>query len=532
MSKVHIANTSRVGPDGRTRGFRFWWVRLWGGRVPQSSVVVTAALTAGLMSVPLFYIIYRSLASDGAVWLRLWNTRIPLLLLNTLGLMSAVTALAITIAVPLAWLVVKTDLPGRRFWRWLLVVPLAISPYIGAFVYMVTFGSAVYGFGGAALVLTVFTFPYIYLMVMAALQSMNSNLEEAAMISGNGPWQIFRRVTLPLLRPAIGAGSLLVALYALADFGAVAMLRYQTFSSAIYTQLVGRYDRSAAAVLSAILVVITVVLIWLEWRSRAGLRYDQTTGTYRTGQTYKLGRWKYPAFLLVVLVSAVAVFIPVGVLTVMTVQGIKAGTIGYDFLQYVWHSFSVSALAATVALPLALPVAYLSVRHGTFAGKSIARLAYAGYALPGVVVALGVIFLFNRYLPVFYGTPVLMVAAYLIRFLPQSMQAQETALALVSPNLEEAGLSCGCTRWQVLRKITLPLIKPGLLAGWGMVFLSSMKELPATLLLRPAGFDTLAVRIWLEASEGFYVLAAPASLLLIAVSLAGLVFMSHKGGGD
>jgi iron(III) transport system permease protein len=490
-----------------------------------------AALTAGLMGIPLFYIIYRALAGDAGVWARLWNTRIPLLLGNTLGLLVTVTALAIMVAVPLAWLVVKTDLPGRRFWRWALALPLAIPPYIGAFVYMVLFAPYIYGFGGTALVLMIFTYPYIFLLVAAALASINSSLEEAAMISGCGPWQVFRRVILPLLRPAIGSGSLLVALYVLADFGTVAMLRFQTFSSAIYTQLVGRYDRSAAAVLSAILVVITVTLIWLEWRSRAGVRYDQTTGAYRPGQIYKLGYWRYPALAVVLLVSLVAVFVPVGVLAVMTVQGFKSGAVGAGFLQYVWHSFAVSALAALAAVPLALPVAYLSVRHSSFAGKSIARLAYSGYALPGVVVALGVIFVFNRYLPVFYGTVALLVAAYLIRFLPQSLQAQETALGMVSPNLEEAGLSCGYNRGQVLRKITLPLIRPGLMAGWGMVFLSSMKELPATLLLRPAGFDTLAVRIWLEASEGFYELAAPASLLLIAASAGGLIFLNRDLGG-
>ncbi|MFZ5640232.1 MAG: ABC transporter permease [Bacillota bacterium] len=210
-----------------------------------------------------------------------------------------VTALAILVAVPLAWLVVKTDLPGRRFWRWALALPLAIPPYIGAFVYMVLFAPYIYGFGGTALVLMIFTYPYIFLMVAASLASMNSSLEEAAMISGCGPWQVFRRVILPLLRPAIGAGSLLVALYVLADFGTVAMLRFQTFSSAVYTQLVGRYDRSAAAVLSAILVVITIALIWLEWRSRAGVRYDQTTGAYRPGQIYKLGHWRYPALAVV-----------------------------------------------------------------------------------------------------------------------------------------------------------------------------------------------------------------------------------------
>jgi len=527
-------------------------MKIRGGRPPETPVVALAAATAGLMSIPLIYIVYRALAIDAGVWVRLWNTRLPILLVNTLGLLVTVTALAILMAVPLAWLVVKTDLPGRRFWQWALALPLAIPPYIGAFVYVVLFGyngaaenllnqvltgtgvtfdlPGIYGFGGVTMVLTVFTYPYIFLLVTATLKSMNCSLEEAAMISGYGPWQIFRRVTMPLLRPAIGAGSLLVALYVLADFGTVAMLRFQTFSSAIYNQLVGRYDRSAAAVLSTILVLITLTLIWLEWRSRAGLRYDQTKGAYRTGRVYALGRWQYPALALVTIVSLVAVFMPVGILAVMTVQGLKSGAIGADFLQYAWHSFSVSVVAATAGVPLALPVAYLSVRHGNFAGKSIARLAYSGYALPGVVVALGVIFVFNRYLPVFYGTTALLIAAYLIRFLPQGLQAQEASLILVSPNLEEAGLSCGCTRGQVLRKITLPLIKPGLLAGWGMVFLSSMKELPATLLLRPAGFDTLAVRIWLEASEGFYVLAAPASLLLIAVSVIGLIFMWRNQG--
>lgn len=325
---------------------------------------------------------------------------------------------------PLAWLVTRSDLPGRKTYKWLLALPMAIPPYIGALAYIFLFGfdgvlktvvaslaggalalPDIYSLWGTTLVLSLFTFPYTFLLVAAALETMSASCEEAARACGYSSWSVFWSATLPMLRPAIGAGSLLVALYVLSDFGVVAMLRYDTFTSAIYTQLVGRYDWSAAAVLGLILVAITLAAVWLEWRSRAKARYYQNRGSHGTAPVVPLGSWRYLALAWVWLVLSASVIFPLLFLIAMTYQGLVQGAIGQEFWRYTLNSFTTAAAGATLASLLALPVAYLSARHDSFPGKLFARISYAGYALPGVVIALGIVFVASQFLPMLYGTP-------------------------------------------------------------------------------------------------------------------------------
>lgn len=520
---------------------------------PAGGMAAAALVTGILMTVPVLYVVYRAALGGVDVWQRLLNTRLPGLLANTVTLTVATTALAVFIGFTLAWIVVRTDVPGRRVWTWLAALPLAFPPYLGAFAYITVFGHrglledllrrwpgspgmalnlpSIYSLGGTSLVLALFTYPYVYLIVAATVRSLNVSLEEAARSCGHPPFSVFRRVSLPLLRPAIGAAALLVALHVLSDFGAVTMLRYQTFTSAIYTQLVGRYDRAAAAVLSTVLIALTVTVLWGEGRLRGRGRYYQTTGTIRSVTPVPLGRARYPALLFVLGVVFLSVFLPFSLLAYWAVLGLSEGAMRGAFWRYLLNSVGAAGLAATVALVLALPVAYLGARSGGPAARLLRQMAHAGFAVPGVVVALSMVFLFNRFFPWLYGTVALVVVGYVVRFLPESLQAEEAALAQVSPNLEEAARSCGHSPWGVLRRVTLPLIVSGLVAGWALVFLSALKELPATLLLRPAGFDTLAVRVWIEASEGFYTRAAPAAVLLVlsAVVPLRILLERHRG---
>lgn len=241
-----------------------------------------------------------------------------------------------------------------------------------------------------------------------------------------------------------------------------------------------------------------------------------------------MGKWKTPALILIILITTFALLLPLSVLTYWSYQGIAKGALNQNFLNYTLNSLKVSALAAILAMLLALPVVYLKSRYPGKITSLIDKIVYAGYALPGVVVALGVIFIFNTYLPWFYATPAMLVLAYIIRFLPQSLQASGSALNQVSPKLDDAARSLGSTPLGVIRKVTFPTILPGILAGGALVFISSLKELPATLLLRPAGYDTLSVRIWIEASEGFYDMAAPLALLIILVSILPIKWMLEK----
>ncbi|WP_207640649.1 ABC transporter permease [Alkaliphilus transvaalensis] len=517
-----------------------FWNRIWRGNAPDFPLFIFASVTSALMGLPIIYVIWRSAFAGKDRWVRLLDTRIPTLLWSTLSLGVIVTIFALIIGVSLAWLVQRCNIPGRKAMQWLLALPLVIPPYVGAVTYIIIlgprgwirdwFGSSpfnIYSFWGAAFVLTMFTYPYVFLITSAALKKMNRSFEEAARAQGLTSYEILWKVNLPLLRPAIGAGAILIFLYVLSDFGAIAMLRYNTFTSAIYYQM-GSYDNLSATVLSMVLILVTLIVLWIEARTRKKQKYYQTTKSYKKPQLYQLGFWKVPVLLYMLAVFFLSVVLPITVLIYWSKLGIEAGALDQRFWAYGWNSIKVSGLAALACMVLALPIVYLKSRYKSYFTIFIDKLSYSGYALPGVIIALGMIFIFNQYIPWLYNTPTLLAIAYVIRFLPQSMQSADSSLNLISPSIDEAARSLGFAPLKVLFKVIIPLITPGVLAGGALVFVSAIKELPATLLLRPPGFDTLAVRIWVETSESVYHLAAPAALLIILVSIVPLKWMLSK----
>lgn len=498
-----------------------------------SSIVMFTGL---MMFIPILYIIVRSMDADLERWKTLFDTRIPQLLWNTLSLTFVVTFCSILIGVFLSVLVCRTDLPGHKWWNWLLSLPLIIPPYVGAMTYIIMFGPrgwfedwfgtslSIFSFWGTAFVLTGFTYPYVYLIVSASLKKMNRNLEEVGRISGYTSVGVLWKVTLPLLRPAIGAGAILVALYVLSDFGAVAMLRFTTFTAAIYFQM-GSFDRSGAAILSLILIMITVIFLWLQYQSKRKMKFYTSEGSIQKPERISLGKGKGFALLFVLLIFFLFTILPFVVLIYWSYIGFSDGTIDARFWGYVYNSFSVSAMTALIAVMLAFPLVYVKSRYQSFSSRIVELVSYAGYSLPGVIVALGVVFTFLHFVPALYGTIVVLITAYILRFLPKAMQAADSSLSQISPRIDEAALSLGKSPFTTMTNVVLVLMKPGIFAGAALVFVSVIKELPATLLLRPAGYDTLAVRIWIEASEGFYQMAAPSALLIIAVSIIPLRWM-------
>jgi iron(III) transport system permease protein len=519
-------------------------------------LAIAAGLVALFVAVPLIYLFVRAAGAEADAWQRLFQTRIWKLFGNTLLLVFAVTSGALVTGVSMAWFTERTDVPGRNILRWLLAMPLAIPAYIGAIVHLALlrprggyvpqlleqiFGQPVttpspFGFFGAAFILTLFTYPYVYLLSGAAFRSLHASLEEAARTFGRTPLQTLFQVTLPALRPGLTAGALLVALDILAEYGTVALLRYETFSSAIFVQLSGRYDRSAASILSCILVTMAILFLWGELRLQGRARFTQLESNWRPAPITPLGRWRIPAFLLVFGVVSASLLLPAGVLLTWSIQAFldpetmsavfRTGSQGFG--SYVWNSLWSSGLAAVIAVLMSLPVALLAVRYPNPFTKFISRLCQVGYALPGVVIALSLVLLVNRILPFLYATPFVVVIAYVLRHMPQAVRASESALKQLSPSLEEASRTLGRTSLQTILQVTIPLILPGLLAGGSLVFLTSLKELPATLLLRPAGFDTLAVRVWTWAGEGFYLQAAPAAFILILASALPLYFLLRR----
>ena len=533
---------------------RVAWRESLGFRRPMMSplrpvAALGVAFVVLLTASPLLNLLTAALAGGSHGLSSLLSGSVFTLMSRTLLLATLATLWALLLGVPPAWILTRTDLPGRRLFRVLGVLPLAIPPYIGALTYITLLGPVglvnkayhamggagqlvnIYGLWGGVLVLGLFTYPYILLLAGSALESSNPALEEAARAAGHGPMGIFVRVTLPLLRPSLLAGSLLVFLYALSDFAAVSFLRVTTFTTVIYQQLNTRFDLRSASALSSVLVLLTLLVLVAQRKSLGRRSFVQRRSGAKPPTVYPLGRWKAPALLCTYLVLGSSVFLPIALLLYQVgspgilFQALASGR------HYLWNSLWTGAVAATVASGLALFVAYLIDRRKGHVGLILTAATQLGYAIPGTILGLSLILLYNTYIPWIYGTAAMVVLGYLLRYLPQAVQGSAAALSQVDPNLEEAARGLGRSSWQALREVTIPLIRPGMAAGWMLVFISSIKELAATLLLRPAGFDTLPVRIWIATIEVDFAGAAATSLILIATTALPLFLIKRLDAG-
>jgi iron(III) transport system permease protein len=532
------AHSERAGRRRRTTGAPFL-------------LNLAATLVALAMLLPLAYLLLRAAEIGWAEAVAsLTSPRTLQVVANSIVLAVLVTGISFVVSLPLAWLTVRTDLPGRRIWAPLLALPLVIPTYVGAYALVSMMGPrgivqgwleplgverlpSIYGLPGAVWALTIFSYPYLYLSIRAGFFNLDPALEEASRSLGFGPWQTFWRVTLPNLRPAIVSGSLLLALYVLSDFGAVSLLRFNSFTRAIYVQYQGSFDRSQAALLSLVLVALTVLLLVLARFVQGRHSYHRAgVGVARRLKPLPLGRWRIPALLFCSAVVVASLVMPVGVVVYWLLRGIQMG----EELQPVWTatagSVYVSTLAAVVCVLLALPVAYLQVRYPSPFSAWLGRAAYLGYALPGIVLALALVFFGANYVPWLYQTIAMLVFGYTVRFLPQSLGTLRTGLLQISPRLEDAARSLGHSKRWTFWRVTLPLLRPGLWAGAALVFLTTIKELPVTLLLGPTGFTTLAVSIWSATSEAFYARASAPALLLVGVSALSIFIVLRQEEAD
>jgi iron(III) transport system permease protein len=480
-------------------------------------------------------------AGGGAdAWAVLWRPSTIELIGRTLLLVAAVTAAATVLGVALAWLAVVSDLPGRRLWGVAAALPLVVPSYVTALALIAALGPGgllhatwLFGFQGAFAALTLATYPYVFLLTAAAMRRVDPALEEAARGLGHGRVRAFRLVTLPALRPSIAAGSVLVALYTLSDFGVVSLMRYDALTRAIYQQYRSLFDRTPAAILGIALVALTAVVLLAEARGRGDGRVRRSAaGADRPAGRVALGRARWPALGFCAAVVGLALLVPVGVLGYWSTRPQRPGTeagLG-DLLGWAANSLLASGLAAAAAALAALPVAALAVRHRARWTRTLAQLTYGANALPGIVIALSLVFFATRVAEPLYQTLALLVFAYVVRFLPQALAGAEGALARVDPQLEQAARGLGAGRWRVAARITGPLAAPGVLAGATLVFLSAMKELPATLLLRPIGFDTLATEVWTATTVSAYAQAAAPAILLIAFSAPVVYLLQVRPG--
>lgn len=515
---------------------------------PHTLLAVVSLAISLLLLAPLVWVFLRAgeIEFARAVELLTSDTTVSVTL-NTLALVTGVTVASILIGVPLAILTAQTDLPFKRFWTITSALPLVVPSYIGAFAFVSAFGPrgvladllsplgieqipTIYGLHGAMLVLTLFTYPYVFLTTRASLLSFDGTVVEAARTLNHTRWEAFRRVTLPQIAPGIAAGALLVALYALSDFGTPAIMQYDVFTRMIYNEF-GARRLDYASVLSMLLLVMAIGILAVESRLSAGRDGAYvSSGSHRPG-LIRLGYWKAPALLFCGAIASLCLVLPIGILLQWLLRsgtGYSGGGFAFE-ASYAWNSVGLAAAAAAICVVAALPIAYLSARGTSGVSSLPERATYVGYAVPGVVLGLALVYLGLRYVPFLYQSVILLVFAYVIRFLPQAVGATESSILQVDPSYIEAARSLGYHPLSAFRKVVLPLVAPGIAAGAALVFLTTMKELPATLMLRPTGFETFVTYIWLVQGAGYYGQAAVPALVLVGLSgLSMLVILRRE----
>lgn len=495
------------------------------GSVPLA--LLSGAVAAAVIS-PLLWIVLRAQTVDP---LRAWEllawSRTVDIAATTIALVAAVTVGCVLLGLPLAFVTTRTDLPFSRLWTVLVALPLVIPSYIGAFAVVATLGRhgevgsilgitppPIDGFHGAVLVITLYTYPYVFLTTRAALLALDPSIVDAARALDESWTNTIRRAILPQIRPAIAAGALLSALYAISDFGTPAFMRLQVFTSAIYWEF-GAFNVDYAALLSLQLLAVAAIILAIEARVVAA---DPGSDRGR-GRPIPLGRWRWPAMGLMGLLVVLTLLAPIGVFLrwLWIGTGEEVAALSFEW----WHAFNsvyLAGVTAIVAAVCALPVAYYATGPGGRLGRLFERATYVGFAVPGIVLGLALVFFGANYAPALYRTVPLLVFAYVVRFLPQAVGITRTSILQVDPHVIEAARTLDVGRSRTFLRVTLPLIAPGVIAGAALVFLTTMKELPATLMLQPVGMETLVTIIWAAQDTLFYRYAAIPAFVLVLIS--------------
>lgn len=515
----------------------------------------------GLVLLPLSVLALSWQSIDLQIWSHLWDTQMPRLLGNTLTLVVGVGTGVTVIGVSLAWLTSLCEFPGRRWLDWALMLPFAIPAYVLAFVFvgLLDFAGPVQSLlrewfgnglrlprvrstGGVIIVLVLVFYPYVYLLARTAFLAQGKGLMEAARMLGQSPWQAFWRVALPVARPAIGAGVALALMETLADFGAVAVFNFDTFTTAIYKTWYGFFSLSSAAQLASLLLLAVMLVLYGERRARG---QDHAASERPRGQAlYRLSGFKaWLASGWCALVFACAFVVPMVQLVAWCWQ---RGRFDLDerYRELILHTLYLGAMAALITVAVALLLAFArrqAPTPGIRAGVAIANL---GYALPGSVLAVSLMLAFSfldRELvvpvsswlggagrPLLLGSVAALLVAYLVRFIAVAYGPLESSLARIRPSLPEASRSLGVGGARLFFKVYLPLLLPGTLSAALLVFVDTLKEMPATLLMRPFGWDTLAVRVFEMTSEGEWARASLPALTLVLVGLLPVIGLIRR----
>jgi len=503
---------------------------------PPVALVAAAVAGAALVLLPILYTIVEASGVDvGDAVALLMRPLVGALLFNTVSLVAAASLTTAVIGVATAWLIERTDLPGRRVWSVLMAAPLAVPPFITSYAW-VSISNSLQDFAGALLVVTFAYYPLVYLPVAASLRGLDPALEETARALAEGAWGSFARVVAPQLRPALLGGVLLVALDALTEFGAFALLRFRTFTTELYAQYRIGLDGPETSLLALALVGLCLMLLVAELWIRGQARYARVgAGARRVGAPLRLGRNRGPVLILLSALVAATLGVPVGTVAYWLLHHAQAATSPVApslpaLLDATLNSIGYGLAGAAAALVIAAPIGYLAVRYPGRWTALVERAAYLAQGAPGIVVALALISLTIQLMPPLYQSLPLLALAYAILFLPLALVSIRAALAQIPPRFEEVGRSLGGDGLSVAIRVVLPMAASGVGAGAAMVFIFVSTELTATLLLAPAGARTLATEVWANTSSLAFAAAAPFAALILCLSFAFTWLFANRLG--
>ena len=490
--------------------------------------MAAAALTAAFTLLPLIQVItYASGVGLDVAREELWRPRMGWLMWNTVTLVAGGVLLSAAIATACAWVVERTDIPMPKLWRALLVAPLAVPAFVNGYAW-VSLTHAVEGYAGAVLIVSLSYFPFVYLPVTASLMRLDPEFEDVARTLGVGPWATFARVVLPQLRPALFGGCLLVALHLLAEFGALQMLRFPTFTVAIYEQFGTTFNGPAANLTASVLVLFCLIVLVGELRLRGKASLVRVgAGVARPASRLRLGRLRMPVGLGLAAVAVLAIGVPMFSLVHWMVVGSSTQFPLEDLVQTTLTTLGFAAVGAAVATIVAVPVAIVVVRHPSWVSTIAERGTFAASALPGIVVALSLVGLVLNAVPALYQTAAVLVGAYVMMYASRAVVGVRAAMEHAPPRLEEVAGALGLGTWATFRRVTLPLVAPGITAAAALVFIAIATELTATLLLAPIGTRTLATQFWSHSSSLSYGAAAPYALLIVVLSIPATVMLGR-----
>jgi iron(III) transport system permease protein len=478
---------------------------------------------AAFLLLPLAFVLEQASSAGAQTALDLLRLpHVDELLRNTLELVAIVPPLCAVIGAGAAWLLERTDIPGRRLWAVALALPLAVPEFVNGYAW-VGLDDRVHGLWGAVLVSTLSYYPLVMLPAMASFRRADSALEDVARSQGLRPLAVFARVTLPQLRLALLGGGLIIALHLLAEYGAFALLGFRTFTTEIYTEYQLGFDAASSAVLCLVLVALCLLLLGAE--SSLQGRTAPGSGKTASQRRARLGLRTAPALLSLGGLVALATGVPIGALIYWLVVGSSTTLPPASITGAAISTVGLGLSAAAVTTLAAIPVAVLAIRYPTRLARLVERSTYISRAMPGLIIALALAYFAVRHVFALYQSSLLLVSAYAVLFFPLALIAIRPSMAQASPRLEEAARSLGQPPLAVFRRVTLPLIAPGLAAAASIVFLSSVTELTATLVLRPTGTETLATRFWTYSTGLAYGAAAPYAALMIAISAVPTYFL-------